>query len=247
MKIFSLLLFTINLNLIISYTLGKYEKTTLTSESITFDSYSFFIGDEMEFKFKTDNTCEDLIYYGYHDNHDKLTQFYKDQTPYSTFSRKKEIKTEDNINYDIKYFTIKKKPTELHGFYGKYLLIKYNCSGSVEIENINPNLSTGAILGIIIGCVFVIVIIIVLIIHFCKIKKNEISNENVIEIRNTSKIKIVNENQNLNNNMDEKKDVLNLINNEIDNNNNKINQNTIDNSEEDQKSDKRKIIKNENK
>ncbi len=28
---------------------------------------------------------------------------------------------------------------------GKYLLLKYNCTGNTEIENINPNLNIGII------------------------------------------------------------------------------------------------------
>ena len=111
----------------------------------------------MGFKFKTRATCENKIDYGYHDQYSKVYQFYEVQTPFNVLSTKNETEKEGNINYDIKYFIIKKKPTELHGFYGNYFLIKYNCSNSVEIENINPNLSTAAIIGIVLLCIIIII------------------------------------------------------------------------------------------
>ena len=230
MKIFCLLLI-INIILIISFTLGKYEKITTLDKSIAFDCHSFFIGEEMKFKFKTDNECEDLLLYGYHDNYNKLYQFYNNQTPFSIPSTNKEIKTENNINYDIKYFTIKKKPTELNGFYGNYLLIKYNCSGSVEIENINPNLSGWAIFGIVIGCIIFIVAVIIIIIYFCKRKKIVISNGNrkPNENENSNGNNSTNDNENLNKKRNKKGNLI------LKNNINK-------NDEENEKSDKRMSV-----
>ena len=168
-------IFIINLNFIILFTLGKYEKTETSDKSIAFDSSSFFIGDKMEFKFKTKGTCENIIYYGYHDQFSKVYQFYETQTPFNTLSTNDDIEKENNINYDIKYFTIKKKPTELNGFYGHYLLIKFNCSDKVEIENINPNLSTGVIVAIVFGCIIMIVSISISI--YCYRKKKEKKEE----------------------------------------------------------------------
>ena len=182
----------INLNFIILFTLGKYEKIETLDKSIAFDSSSFFIGDLMEFKFKTRASCENKIDYGYHDQYSKVYQFYEIQTPFNVLSKKNDSKTEGNINYDIKYFTIKKKPTELHGFYGNYLLIKYNCSGSVEIENINPNLSTAAIIGIVLLCI-IIIIASVSVSIYCynkkKEKKEEVNTEKAnIEEANAGKV-----------------------------------------------------------
>ena len=180
-------IFIINLNFITLFTLGKYEKTETSDKSIAFDSSSFFIGDKMEFKFKTKGTCENIIYYGYHDQFSKVYQFYETQTPFNTLSINDDIEKENNINYDIKYFTIKKKPTELNGFYGHYLLIKFNCSDKVEIENINPNLSTGAIVAIVFGCIIIIVSIIISI--YCYRKKEKKEEENKKEEKEDNKEK----------------------------------------------------------
>ena len=190
----------------------------------------------MEFKLKTDNSCEDYIYYGYHDESRKLVQFYNEQTPFKIPSIKEERKKEGNINYNIKYYTIKKKPTELHGFYGHFLLIKYNCSGFVEIENINPNLSTGIIVIIVIGCIFIIIALI-LIIYFFKIKKNEISNEDNNKNGNEDKNNNIKVNEDLNEKNNKKEDI-NLISNGNNNNEWRKYANDIT-GEEDDKSEKR--------
>ena len=109
-------IFIININFITLFTLGKYEKTETSDKSIAFDSSSFFIGDKMKFKFKTKGTCENKVYYGYHDQFSKVYQFYDTQTPFNTLSTNYDIETENNINYDIKYFIIKKKTNGIEGF-----------------------------------------------------------------------------------------------------------------------------------
>ena len=101
-------IFINNINFITLFTLGKYENTETSDKSIAFDSSSFFIGDKMEFRFKTKGTCENKIYYGYHDQFSKVYQFYETQTPFNTVSTRDYIKRDQNINYDIKYFIIKK-------------------------------------------------------------------------------------------------------------------------------------------
>ena len=54
------------------------------------------------------------------------------------------MKNKKKEKYNIKYFIIAKIVEELNGN-GKYLLLKYNCTGITEIENINPNLNIGII------------------------------------------------------------------------------------------------------
>ncbi len=176
----------IYLNLINSLTLEKYSTISVEWEinSILFDSKDFFIGDEMDFKFRTKGSCGNNISYAYYDGFGRAYQFY--EALFQAFSNKEEIKDE----YEIKYFRIKKNSEELNGLFGNYLLIRYNCTDTVEITNINinPKLSLGYIILIVFACIilsFSIVIIIV-------IKQNR-KNKEYIKTKSQN-----NNNQNIN-------------------------------------------------
>ena len=163
------------LNLINSYTLGKYDTMELDWEygSVLFDSSDFFLENDMDFKFKTKGSCESNISYGYYDDFNEAYKSYK--TQFQIFSYKKENKDE----YEINNFRIRKKSGDLNGLNGKYLLIKYNCTDTVEITNINinPNLSLGYIILIVFACIIIFIIVILIVIKKCRKKKENNNNE----------------------------------------------------------------------
>ena len=205
------ILFFINFNIIYSFILGKYDSIETNFDSILFDSKDFFIGDKMEFKFKPTNYCDDILYYGYYDDSRDANVIY--ETPLYVSSLK------EKNNNKILYFTIVKNEEELNGLDGNYVLLKFNCDGSVEIKSINPKSNIINIIIIVVVCLIVIIIIIVVIIICCIYKKK---NENG------------------------KKNEENNIDNGEDNNKNKNSENNnINNDQEDEKSsDRNNNIKN---
>ena len=188
-------LILININVVYLLTLGKYHKVEISSDAIVFESKDFLVGDKMEFKFKTNSTCNNTINYAYYDDYNGAYSKY--ETYYSIKARKEKISYKNkNKQYEVKYFTIIKNSEELNGLDGDYLLIKFNCDNSVEIENINPSFSTWKIVLIIISClIFIAGITIILILKFCKKDENISKGEIAIEKDNIDKDKNDNDNE----------------------------------------------------
>ena len=195
---FAIFIFIININLIFSFILEKGDSIKTNFNSLLFDSKEFFIGAKMEFKFTPNNYCDNILYYGYYDDSSNAVRQY--EAPFYVLSSKKKDK--------ILYFTIEKKVEELNGLDGVYLLLKYNCNGLVEIENLIKKINTTSIILIVVACLAFIGIIVIVIIIYCYKKKckndtniqinNNIGNENNV-ISNNNNIQISNNIENENN------------------------------------------------
>ena len=191
MKNFYIFLF-VNIKLIFSFTLEKYHKMKTNENTIVYESLHFNLDDKIEFKFTPDSpncNCENILHYQFYDLYKRVYQIF--HTNYSVISSKEVIEDKK----DIKYFTIYKSNKVLNGLDGNFLLLKYNCTGMVEIENINPKLKAGYIALIIIS--IIIVLIIMAIIIYCL--KKSTNNANDININNN----INNSNNNSSNNNNE--------------------------------------------
>ena len=212
-------------NLINSLTLGKYGTIEVDWKfnSLLFDSSGFLLGDEMNFKFRTNGSCGSNISYGYYDTFQSLYKSY--ETQFQAFINKEEIKDE----YEIKYFTIKKNSEDLNELEGKYLLLKYNCTDTVEITNINPdnNLNIGYILVIVFACIVLsfAVTIIIIFIRKVSIKKEKSKNNQSANDQNTNNQNANEQNKN-NQNANEQNTNNQNANEQNTNNQNINNQNT---------------------
>ena len=171
-----IVIFIIDFNLILSVILAKFDKIETDLNSIAFDSSHFSLRDKMEFKFKTSFTCDNILYYNYYDQYDRIYKIF--EAPLYVLSSKEKIEHKNKQKYDIKYFTIIKNAEDLNGLTGKYLLMKYNCTGRVEIENINPNLSIAIIVLIVFGCILIVVIAIIIVVCCIKKKCKNYNNDN---------------------------------------------------------------------
>jgi predicted Holliday junction resolvase-like endonuclease len=195
MKNFLIFIF-VNIKLIFSLSLEKYGKIRTEDNIIVYDSSDCNLDDKIELKFTPYSTgcyCENNLHYQFYDLFKRVYQIY--QANYSVYSSKEVIKDKK----EIKYFTIYKSNKVLNGLDGNFLLLKYNCNGVVEIENISPKLKAGYIALIIILIIFVIVIIFIII--YCLRKKKSSNNAN--NINNNTNNNQNNENNHSSNNNNE--------------------------------------------
>ena len=213
MKNFLIFVF-VNFKIIFSLSLEKYGKIETEYNTILFDSSQFNLGDKIEFKFTTNYYCENILHYQFYDEYNKVYRFY--QTNYSVICSKESI--EDSKN--LKYFDINKENEVLNGLDGNYLLLKYNCTGLVEIENISHRLKTGYIVLIVIVVIIIIIVVIFVTVYFCRkknIKNNEEIDNKLPNPNNENENEVNNNNNNINNNINTIQVLRN--NNEINNNN----------------------------
>ena len=157
----------INIYLIFSFTLGKGDSIETDFDSILFDSKSFYIRNKIKFKFIASNYCENILYYGYYEDYYSAYKIY--ETPFYVLSSK------EKNNNKILYFTIIKNSEELNGLDGKYILLKFNCNGTVEIINFN---SKSYFLNIILTSIILLFIVIIIIIIIYCIYKRKYKNKN---------------------------------------------------------------------
>ena len=203
MKNFLILLF-VNIKLIFSLNLEKNGKIKVNYNTIVYDSSDYNLDDKIEFKFTPDSTdcyCENILHYQFYDLFKRVYQIY--HTNYSVTSSKEDFEAKKNI----KYFTIYKSNEVLNGLDGNFLLLKYNCTGMVEIESISHKLKEVHIVLIIIS-IIIAIIAIANIIYFLKRKKNVRSSNEANNIN-------ININNNTNNNNNNKNNNPSRNNNEI--------------------------------
>ena len=197
MKNFLILLF-VNIKLIFSFNLEKYGKMKVNYNTIVHDSSDFNLDDKIEFKFTYDSTncyCENILHYQFYDLFKRVYRIY--HTNYSVTSSNEDFEAKK----DIKYFTIYKSNKVLNGLDGNFLLLKYNCTGWVEIESINHKFKAGYI-ALIIILIIIVIIAIVITIYFLKRNKN-VPNSNEANNVNININNNTNNNNNKNNNPSE--------------------------------------------
>ena len=195
MKNFLILLF-VNIKLIFSFNLEKYGKMKVNYNTIVHDSSDFNLDDKIEFKFTYDSTncyCENILHYQFYDLFKRVYRYF--HANYSITSSKEDFKDKK----DIKYFTIYKSNKVLNGLDGNFLLLKYNCTGMVEIESISHKLKEGHIALIIIS-IIIAIIAIANIIYFLKRNKNARNSNKANNINRNINNNINNSNNNKNNN-----------------------------------------------
>ena len=193
-----LILLFVNIKLIFSFNLEKYGKMKVNYNTIVHDSSDFNLDDKIEFKFTYDSTncyCENILHYQFYDLFKRVYQIY--HTNYSVTSSNEDFEAKKNI----KYFTIYKSNNVLNGLDGNFLLLKYNCTGMVEIESISHKLKAGYIALIIIS-IIIVIIAIVITIYFLKRNKN-VQNSNEANNVNININNNTNNNNNNNNNPSE--------------------------------------------
>ena len=193
-----LILLFVNIKLIFSFNLEKYGKMKVNYNTIVHDSSDFNLDDKIEFKFTYDSTncyCENILHYQFYDLFKRVYRYF--HANYSITSSKEDFKDKK----DIKYFTIYKSNNVLNGLDGNFLLLKYNCTGMVEIESISHKLKAGYIALIIIS-IIIVIIAIVITIYFLKRNKN-VQNSNEANNVNININNNTNNNNNNNNNPSE--------------------------------------------
>ena len=151
--------------------LQKYGTLKTWDDHIVFESKDFSIGDEMYFSLKTVNYCDDYLYYQYYDNIDDINDNI-DPTYYVIYDSKSSVTVNGVLESLTKSFIIEKKGEDLNGLNGNYLYLKFDCPGSVEIENTKSSGKSTIIIIIIVLIVVVLAIIIIfIVIFFCCCKK----------------------------------------------------------------------------
>ena len=156
---------------------GKITLSSLYREQIIFNCSDFKKDEEIYFKITAEKFKDEYISFEFLDNlNGYFSYLHRQKSLYSTDK-------DETLTKEIRYYTIKKSSENLGRLQGKYLLIKLNCEGDVEIENIESleNIKKSnikEILATIISVIIVIVIIVALIIYCCKRKRNAQNNNN---------------------------------------------------------------------
>ena len=220
----------------ISYTfkidLKKYKKVTVpaSDELIIFDSSDFDIGEEIYFKIIADSFNKDYLLYKFFDNgvsmsNDNLNN-YKKANPSKTDNEY----DGGNIVSVTKYYTIKKDERELGSIKGKYLVIVFDCTGNVLIENTKENEGKTTMIVVIVVVGVVVIAAAIWIYCYCKKKKAlaEGTTTNEVYVGNNNNI---NNNQNYNMNKNSGNNA-NIYSNNYNNNynNNNYNNNNYNNN-----------------
>ena len=132
--------------------LEKGKKLKTVKNYVIFDSGSFRNGQKMNFILKSESFCDEKLKYVYLDD---LDDFGPDtELLYDVSFSKEENQFKKKVLFSkTKYFTIKKNKKEYEGQKGKYLLLYFECSGNVEIENGKKKLSGGIIFLIILNVI----------------------------------------------------------------------------------------------
>ena len=153
--------------------LKKYEKVTVpsTEAHIIFDSSDFKKGEEIYFKVTADSFNEDYLLYKFFDDGASMANVdldtYKKATPSKTDN---EYDGEEIVSV-TKYFTIKKDERDLGSLEGKYLVIVFDCTGNVLIENTKENEGKTTMIVIIVVVVVVVILVAICIFCYCKRRK----------------------------------------------------------------------------
>ena len=207
--------------------LKKYEKVTVSSSDnhIIFDSSDFKKDEEIYFKITADSFTKDYIEYKFYDEAAPMSN-----PDFSTFSKATPSKTENEyengeIKSVTKYFTIKKSERDLGSLEGKYLVIVFECTGNVLIENTKENEGKITMIAIIVSVVVVVIVVVIIILCCCYLKKKAAANgttTNEVYVGNNNNNQKYNMNMNSGNN-------ANVYSNNNYNNNN-YNNNNYDNN-----------------
>ena len=206
--------------------LKKYEKVTVPSSDahIIFDSSDFKKGEEIYFKVTADSFNEDYLLYKFFDDgasmaNDELDT-YKKATPSKT----------DN-EYDggeivsvTKYFTIKKDERDLGSLEGKYLVIVFDCTGNVLIENTKEDEGKTTMIVIIVVVVVVVIAVAICIFCYCR-RRKALANGTT-----TNEVYVGNNDPNYNMNTGNNANVYNKNYNNNNYNNNNYNNNNYNNN-----------------
>ena len=226
MKDFLILIF-VNIKLIFSLNLGKDGILEIEDNTIVFNSSNFNLYDNIEFKFSTYYYCENILHYQFYDIYNRVYQIF--HANHSVISSKEVIEDKK----DIKYFTIYKINEVLNGLDGNFLLLKFNCTGKVEIENFSHKLKKEYIALIIIMIIIIIIITIVSII--CYLKKNNKENrdnDQIIDSNSSNKENRSNDQKKDSNSSNNENEVIEIKNkNNINNRNSNCSGNSINNKE----------------
>jgi len=164
--------------------LSKYMQIEATDENfILFESSSFSIDDEIYFEFRSegDNAqCNDIINYDFYDTQEAANT---NITPSNSI--KKETSKSVTVNgvktSETLYFTIEKKTTNLNGTNGDFLLINFDCTGNLIIENTETNNATIIIVVVIIAFILIFGIIIAIIVCCCCCVKKTVQNASIVK------------------------------------------------------------------
>ena len=205
----------------ISYTfkvdLKKHKKVTVpaSDELIIFDSSDFDIGEEIYFKITADSFNKDYLLYKFFDNGVSMSNDNLDNYKKANPSKTDNEYDGGNIVSVTKYYTIKKDERVLGSIKGKYLVIVFDCTGNVLIENTKENEGKTTMIVVIVVVVVVVIAAAICIYCYCKKKKAlaEGTTTNEVYVGNNN-----NNNQNYNMNMNSGNNA-NIYSNNYNNNN----------------------------
>ena len=163
-----ILIFLLNFSLESSegYNFGKYKTYSTRQKYAIFDPTGFNIGDTMYFKI-TAKFNDDYLYYIYLDTLENLNDKIDDEQSNNWFYVKEYNNVEDeDDDEEIKYFKIVKNKDDIGELEGKYLILIFDCTGRVEIENTEDDEGKKVLIYSIVFSVVGIVII-AIIAYFC--------------------------------------------------------------------------------
>lgn len=151
---------------ILSYDeLKRYESIKTSDSYILFDSSEFLEGESMYFEIESKHQFKDYMNYQYYDNKNNIIL---DNLTYSVISKvSSTVSRNDVITSFTRYFTIEKKKSELNDLNGDYLLLNFDCIGTVEFKNNKSNNIT-IIIIVVVVVIFLVIFIIVLIFCCCR-------------------------------------------------------------------------------
>ena len=135
---------------------------------IIFDSSDFKVGDEIYIKIKAEYFYDSHIYYEFVDDLSTYEPSYVYEDYYKTFS----TKTDYEGDFVIHYYTIKKDNSHLDNQKGNYLIIYFDCDGSVTITNTVENEGNNAtVIAVVVVAVIVVIVVLAIVIYCYRRKK----------------------------------------------------------------------------
>jgi hypothetical protein len=163
MKYIHYLLFSFFIKIVFGVqTFQQYESIKSDNSYVIFESKNFAEGESMYFTIKTDDYCDDYLYYEYYDEIEKIE--YIEPTYYVKKHSEEKTKVNGRITSVKMHFTIEKKKAEIgNDINGNYLLLYYDC-GQFKIENTK---NAGNLVTIIIVVSIIAVVLIFFIVFYC--------------------------------------------------------------------------------
>lgn len=167
MKYIRYLLFSFFIKIVFGVeTFPQYGSIESDNSYVIFESKNFAEGEKMYFTIKTDDYCDDYLYYEYYDEIDKIV--YTEPAYYVKKHSGETTKVNGRITSVKMHFTIEKKKAEIgNDINGNYLLLYYDC-GQFKIENTK---NSGNLVTIIIVVSIFAVGLIFFLVYFCYFRK----------------------------------------------------------------------------